>query len=71
MNIGFLIAEDPDVRYRTIIPAVATIIATGSNRVSGLPDVSRGRSGGGFTTISPSDDEGAARRGSIENSIGE
>ena len=53
MNIGLRIAPPPDVKYSAIIPTVATTMATGSSRASGLPGTAFGMSGGLCTAISP------------------
>jgi hypothetical protein len=71
MNIGLRIAPEPEVKYSAIIPTVATTMATGSRRASGLPGTALGMSGGPSTAISPSATGGAGRRGSRMNSIGQ
>lgn len=69
-NIGLRAEALPDVRYSTLIPAIAAIIATGISRANGLTGTGFGGSGGASTTVWPPGTTGG-RRDDARSSIDE
>jgi hypothetical protein len=69
--IGLRATPAPDVKYSAIMPAVATIIAIGSNRINGLAAGVFGTSGGRSTTTGPTSMGGPGTLAARTNSIDE
>src|SRR5690606_16694041 len=69
-NTGVRMAELPEVKYSTSIPAIATTMTSGSNRATGFGGSSRGTGGGARTMSARSGGAGAVPGDRRENSIG-